>query len=102
MNLCALLTFGSLLAFVGGTSRDYNPHCRCLRMETKIIPPENLRSIRMVPEGPHCPQKELIATLVSGERVCLDLQSWWVKKLVLFILKKEFRQRPASHFRILA
>ncbi|XP_077399604.1 interleukin-8-like [Vanacampus margaritifer] len=102
MKLCALLTFGSLLAVVGGMppiSRDYNSHCRCLKMETRIIPPDSLRSIKVVPEGPHCTQTEIIAILVSAERVCLDRQSLWVKKLVHFVLEKQFRQRAGAHSR---
>uniref|UniRef100_A0A3Q3DE79 Chemokine (C-X-C motif) ligand 19 n=1 Tax=Hippocampus comes TaxID=109280 RepID=A0A3Q3DE79_HIPCM len=76
-------------------SRDYNTRCGCLRMETRIIPPDSLRSIKLVPEGPHCTQTEIIATLVSGERVCLHPQSWWVKKLVHFVLEKQLHRRAA-------
>ncbi|XP_077357701.1 interleukin-8-like [Festucalex cinctus] len=105
MKLYALLTFGILLAVVGGMppiNRNYNTHCRCLRMETRIIPPDSLRSIKLVPEGPHCTQTEIIAILVSAERVCLDPQSSWVKKLIHFVLEKQLRQRAGPRSRSLA
>ncbi|XP_051924655.1 C-X-C motif chemokine 19 [Hippocampus zosterae] len=98
MELRVLLAFWSLLAVGGGLppiSRDYNTRCGCLRAETRIIPPDSLRRIKSVPEGPHCTRTEIIATLVSGERVCLDPRSWWVKKLLHFVLEKQLRRRPA-------
>lgn len=41
-------------------SRDYNTRCGCLRTETRIIPPDSLRSIKLVPEGPHCTHTEIM------------------------------------------
>lgn len=41
-------------------SRDYNTHCRCLQVESRIIPPDTLRSIKLFPEGPHCPDTEVM------------------------------------------
>ncbi|KAF3837148.1 hypothetical protein F7725_004612 [Dissostichus mawsoni] len=49
-------------------SRDYNTHCRCVQVESRIIPPDSLRSIKLFPEGPHCPDIEVIAGLASGEK----------------------------------
>ncbi|XP_061664458.1 C-X-C motif chemokine 19 [Syngnathoides biaculeatus] len=100
MKFSVLLTFGTLLAVAGGIppiSRKYNTHCRCLRAETRIIPPDSLRSIKVTPEGPHCTQIEVIAILVGGERVCLDPHSWWVKKLVRYVQKKQLHQRAGAH-----
>ncbi|XP_061921536.1 C-X-C motif chemokine 19 [Entelurus aequoreus] len=96
MKICTLLTFGSLLALVYGMpplSRDYNTHCHCLQFETRVIPPDSLRSIRLVSEGPHCTNAEVIAILANGQRICLDPQSLWVKKLVHFVLEKQRHQR---------
>ncbi|XP_057710141.1 C-X-C motif chemokine 19 [Corythoichthys intestinalis] len=102
MKICSLLSFGVLLASVGGMppiSRDYNTRCRCLRAESRIIPPDSLRSIKVVPEGSHCTHTEIIAILVSGEQVCLDSQSSWVKKLVHFVLEKQPRKRSGANSR---
>ncbi|KAG7497266.1 interleukin-8-like [Solea senegalensis] len=74
-------------------SRDYNTHCRCLQVESRIIPPDSLRSIKLIPEGPYCANAEVIAGLASGEKVCLNPRSTWVKKLVHFILQKQLHQQ---------
>ncbi|XP_023153592.2 platelet factor 4-like [Amphiprion ocellaris] len=96
MKLCILVVLGTLLVIINGMppiSRDYNTHCHCVQVESRIIPPDNLKSIKLVPEGPHCPETEVIAGLVSGEKVCLNPQSSWVKKLVHFILEKQLLQQ---------
>ncbi|XP_034413075.1 C-X-C motif chemokine 19 [Cyclopterus lumpus] len=77
-------------------SRDYNTHCRCLQVESRIIPPDNLRSIKLVPEGPHCPVIEVIAGLSNGEKVCLNPGASWVKKLIHFILERQLHQQGGA------
>ncbi|XP_030609321.1 interleukin-8-like [Archocentrus centrarchus] len=92
MKLCMLVMLGTLFVLSDGMppiSRDYNTHCRCLQVESRIIPPDNLRSIKLIPEGPHCRETEIIAGLVSGAKVCLNPDSSWVKKLVNFVLEKQ-------------
>ncbi|XP_061769042.1 C-X-C motif chemokine 19 [Nerophis ophidion] len=96
MKIITLLTFCSLLALVCGMpplSRDFNTHCHCLQFETRVIPPDSLRSIRLLSEGPHCTNVEVIAILANGQRICLDPQSLWVKKLVHFVLEKQRNQK---------
>ncbi|XP_076018692.1 interleukin-8-like [Genypterus blacodes] len=95
MKLGILLLFGTLVVVINGMppiSRDYNTHCRCLQVESRIIPPDSLRSVKIVPEGPHCPDKEIIAGLASGEKVCLNPRSSWVKNLIQFILEMQLHQ----------
>ncbi|KAM8881567.1 C-X-C motif chemokine 19 [Synchiropus picturatus] len=99
MKLVVVFMLSSLLVMINGMppiSRDYNTHCRCLKVETRIIPPDSLRSIKLVPEGPHCPDTEVIAGLSSGEKVCLDPKSSWVKKLVQFVLEKQLQHQPKN------
>ncbi|XP_040035606.2 interleukin-8 [Gasterosteus aculeatus] len=96
MKLSVLLVFGTLLVLVYGMppiSRDYNTHCRCLQVESRIIPPDSLRSIKLVPEGPHCPDIEVIAGLADGRKVCLNPRAAWVKKLVHFVLERQLHQQ---------
>ncbi|XP_072232837.1 C-X-C motif chemokine 19 [Leuresthes tenuis] len=98
MKLCVLLLLGTLVVLINGMppiNRDYNSHCHCLQLESRIIPPDSLRSIKIVPEGPHCAEKEVIASLASGEKVCLNPRSTWVKKLVKFVLEKQLHQQAA-------
>ncbi|KAM6894987.1 interleukin-8-like [Lycodopsis pacificus] len=99
MKLSILLISGTLFVLVNGMppiSRDYNTHCRCLQLESRIIPPDNLRSIKLVPEGTHCPDIEVIAGLANGEKVCLNPRSSWVKKLITFVLEKQLHQQAAA------
>ncbi|XP_034086294.1 C-X-C motif chemokine 19 [Gymnodraco acuticeps] len=99
MKLCIVLVFGTLIALAYGMppiSRDYNTHCRCVQVESRIIPPDSLRSIKLFPEGPHCPDIEVIAGLASGEKVCLNPRSSWVKKLIQFVLAKQLHQKGGS------
>ncbi|XP_061566231.1 interleukin-8-like [Cololabis saira] len=96
MKLCTLLMLGTLAVLADGMppiSRDYNTHCRCLQVESRIIPPDTLKSIKLVAEGPHCPDTEVIASLTNGEKVCLNPRSAWVKKLVQFVLEKQLYQQ---------
>ncbi|XP_022619898.1 interleukin-8-like [Seriola dumerili] len=96
MKLCVVLVFLALSVDINGMppiSRDFNTHCRCLQVESRIIPPDNLRSIKLLPEGPHCSDIEVIAGLASGEKVCLNPRSSWVRKLIHFVLEKQLHQR---------
>ncbi|XP_029382240.1 C-X-C motif chemokine 19 [Echeneis naucrates] len=96
MKLCVSFIVVALFVVIQGMppiNRDYNTHCQCLRAESRIIPPDSLRSIKILPEGPHCPEKEVIAGLTTGEKVCLNPRSAWVKKLVQFVLEKQLRQQ---------
>uniref|UniRef100_A0A8C0YNQ6 tRNA methyltransferase 10B n=1 Tax=Cyprinus carpio carpio TaxID=630221 RepID=A0A8C0YNQ6_CYPCA len=38
----------------------YNSRCVCLRLESRIIPQENLRRVEILPRGPHCKTTEVI------------------------------------------
>ncbi|XP_036407697.1 C-X-C motif chemokine 19 [Megalops cyprinoides] len=66
----------------------YTGHCKCLNHEHRLIPARTLRSIEIFPRGPHCKTTEVIATLISGQRICLDQRATWVKKVVSFIKEK--------------
>lgn len=58
-----LFSYESMLELWTGMppiSRDYNTRCHCLQVESRIIPPDKLRSIKLIPEGPHCPETEVM------------------------------------------
>ncbi|XP_026208435.1 interleukin-8-like [Anabas testudineus] len=96
MKLCILLVLGTLFVIINGLppiSRDFNSHCRCLQVESRIIPPDSLRSIKLFPEGPHCAETEIIAELINKEKVCLNPKSTWVKKLISFVLEKQLHHQ---------
>ncbi|XP_056610883.1 interleukin-8-like [Triplophysa dalaica] len=67
----------------------YNRHCMCVKLESRVIPPDNLQSVEILPRGHHCKTTEVIAGLSSGEKICLNPRTPWVRKLINFIEKKE-------------
>ncbi|KAI5624656.1 hypothetical protein C0J50_15802, partial [Silurus asotus] len=69
--------------------KGYNSHCMCVKLESRIIPQHSLRSVEIFPKGSHCKNTEVIASLVSGEKICLNPHTMWVRKLIQFIEKKE-------------
>ncbi|XP_028997864.1 interleukin-8 [Betta splendens] len=93
MKLLILFVLGTLVVVINGLPPinrvHFNNHCRCLHVESRLIPPNSLKSIKLVPKGSHCPEIEVIAGLVSGESICLNPHSSWVKKLVSFVLNEQ-------------
>ncbi|KAB5579109.1 hypothetical protein PHYPO_G00190960 [Pangasianodon hypophthalmus] len=88
--LLALMTVTLLLtSAIQPLGKGYNSHCRCLKLESRVIPQHSLRSVEILPRGSHCKNTEVIAGLVSGEKICLNPQTTWVKKLIQFIEKKQ-------------
>uniref|UniRef100_A0A8K9WN53 Chemokine interleukin-8-like domain-containing protein n=1 Tax=Oncorhynchus mykiss TaxID=8022 RepID=A0A8K9WN53_ONCMY len=66
------------LTFIG----DYNRQCLCNQLESR-------QSVEILPRGPHCKTREVIAGLVSGEKICLNSHSGWVKKLARFVVERQ-------------
>ncbi|KAI2663003.1 Interleukin-8 [Labeo rohita] len=93
MNAFLILTvIGASIVLSDGVQplgAGYNSRCVCLKLESRIIPQENLRRVVILPRGPHCKTTEVVAGLSSGESICLNPRTPWVKKLILFIEKKE-------------
>ncbi|XP_053353554.1 interleukin-8-like [Clarias gariepinus] len=75
--------------------KGYNSHCMCLKLESRVIPQQSLRSVEIFPRGSHCKNTEVIAGLMSGERICLNPHTKWVKSLILYIEKKEIMMKKA-------
>ncbi|KAM3842420.1 C-X-C motif chemokine 10-like [Diretmus argenteus] len=100
MKLCLLLMCSTLVVLIDGmppVSRDYNTRCHCLGVESRIIPPDSLKSIKIIPETSHCPTTEIIAGLVNGEKICLNPESSWVRKLIHFIFQRQKQNRPSTN-----
>ncbi|XP_004596243.2 growth-regulated protein homolog gamma-like [Ochotona princeps] len=61
--------------------------CQCLQM-VQGIHFKNIQSVKMSPPGPHCDQTEVIATLKSGQDVCLNPEAPMVKKFLQKMLSR--------------
>ncbi|XP_040822934.1 growth-regulated protein homolog gamma-like [Ochotona curzoniae] len=61
--------------------------CQCLQM-VQGIHFKNIQSVKMLPPGPHCDQTEIIATLQSGQEICLNPEAPMVKKFLQKLLSR--------------
>ncbi|NXU34823.1 IL8 protein, partial [Drymodes brunneopygia] len=59
-----------------------NLSCRCVRRTRAFIAPAKFSSIDVWPVGSGCRRLEVVITLKSLKRVCVDPDTPWVKKLL--------------------
>ncbi|NXG18715.1 IL8 protein, partial [Grallaria varia] len=59
-----------------------NLSCRCRKTTRAFIPPEKYSSVEVRPVGSSCRRPEVVIKLKTLERVCVDPNSPWVKKLL--------------------
>ncbi|KAE8630908.1 hypothetical protein XENTR_v10001013 [Xenopus tropicalis] len=90
-TVLAILAFCLLCAAVTESipvSRTGELRCLCITTEKKPIHPKHIKNIEMIPKGPHCKNVEVIATLTSGDDVCLEPTAPWVKRIIEKILAR--------------
>ncbi|XP_068831736.1 platelet factor 4 isoform X1 [Capricornis sumatraensis] len=68
----------------GGEEKDLQ--CVCLKT-TSGIHPRHISSLEVIGAGLHCPSPQLIATLKTGRKICLDQQNPLYKKIIKRLLK---------------
>ncbi|KAJ7419116.1 C-X-C motif chemokine 5 [Willisornis vidua] len=59
-----------------------NLSCRCRKTTRAFISPEKFGSIEVRPVGSSCRRLEVVIQLKTLERICVDPNSPWVKKLL--------------------
>ncbi|NWI63576.1 IL8 protein, partial [Todus mexicanus] len=59
-----------------------NLSCRCVKTTKSIIHPSKYSSVEVRPVGSSCRRLEVVIKLKSRERVCVDPDAPWVKKLL--------------------
>ncbi|XP_045713960.1 platelet factor 4-like [Phyllostomus hastatus] len=75
--ISGLLLLGLLLlpAVVAGTSEpeegEGDLQCMCLKTTPRVHPKFIIR-LEVIRAGPHCPTSQMIATLKTGQQICLD------------------------------
>ncbi|XP_074544143.1 interleukin-8 [Halichoeres trimaculatus] len=86
-----VISFAMLLAFLTiseGMSLGVERHCRCIKTESKPIG-RHIEKVELIPASSHCEDTEIIATLkTTGDKVCLDPEAPWVKKVIQRIMSK--------------
>ncbi|XP_069086398.1 interleukin-8-like isoform X1 [Pleurodeles waltl] len=66
--------------------------CQCIKTESRIIHPKHIQTVELIQSGAHCPNLEVIATLKSGQVVCLDPSAKWVEKIIKRILQSSSKE----------
>ncbi|XP_030048357.1 permeability factor 2 [Microcaecilia unicolor] len=69
-----------------GASLRTELRCQCIKTISEFIPVKQIANVELIPEGPHCPTVEVIATLKSGMQVCLNPDAKWVQIIINKIL----------------
>uniref|UniRef100_UPI00398F29F8 interleukin-8-like n=1 Tax=Pristiophorus japonicus TaxID=55135 RepID=UPI00398F29F8 len=64
------------------SSLGVNLRCQCIKTAARFIHPKFMENIEIVPSGAHCGTVEIIATLKSGNQVCLNSEAWWVQRII--------------------
>ncbi|XP_010189812.1 PREDICTED: C-X-C motif chemokine 13-like [Mesitornis unicolor] len=87
MATWAALLLGVLLATQRPTDTaileaNGNLSCRCAKTTRAFIPPRKYGSVEVRPRGSSCRRLEVVIKLKSLERVCVDPDAPWVKKLL--------------------
>ncbi|XP_078533585.1 interleukin-8-like [Lissotriton helveticus] len=75
-----------------GASLQRSPtelRCQCVKTESGFISPKQIEKVEITPSGPHCPNVEVIMVLHSGQKVCVDPEAAWVKKIMDWISKRD-------------
>ncbi|XP_072318884.1 interleukin-8-like [Eucyclogobius newberryi] len=86
--LMVLLVF---LSTSEGVSLGVELHCRCILTESKPIG-RHIEKVELIPANSHCEETEIIATMKkTGQKVCLDPEAPWVKRVIKMILSSRRR-----------
>ncbi|KAJ1206000.1 hypothetical protein NDU88_001416 [Pleurodeles waltl] len=85
--LAMWLLCGSLSEGVSLQKSATELRCQCLKTESGFINPKQIQKVEIIPSGPHCQNVEVIMELHSGQKVCVDPQAAWVKKIMDWISK---------------
>ncbi|XP_067826369.1 interleukin-8-like [Heptranchias perlo] len=85
LTLFVLYVSSTQVASIGRTGM--NLRCQCIKTSSEFIHPKFMENIEIIPSGPHCGNVEIIATLKSTNRVCLDPEAHWVKIVIDRMIK---------------
>ncbi|XP_069486407.1 platelet factor 4-like [Ambystoma mexicanum] len=60
--------------------------CQCIKTESQPIHPKQMKTLEYLPSGPHCDHSEVIVTLTTGQKVCVDPNAKWMESILAKIL----------------
>ncbi|XP_078070570.1 interleukin-8-like [Mustelus asterias] len=73
--LCAITAQGIPIPGILG-------RCKCIRTTSKPVNPKNMRSIKYIPRRSQCETTEIIVTMKSGKKLCVNPNAQWVKIII--------------------
>ncbi|XP_074131453.1 C-X-C motif chemokine 13-like [Sminthopsis crassicaudata] len=73
-------------------TNDANHKCRCLKM-SEGVPVSVIKTLSISPPSSGCRNSEIIVTLKSGKKICMDPKSKWLN-LILKHLKRNKSTAP--------
>ncbi|XP_048797726.1 C-X-C motif chemokine 13-like [Lagopus muta] len=71
-----------------------NLNCRCAKTTTAFIPLRKYESVEVRPVGSSCRRLEVLIKLKSLERICVDPNTLWVRKLLQDLPKLRKKAAP--------
>ncbi|XP_036906866.1 C-X-C motif chemokine 10 [Sturnira hondurensis] len=92
MNQSALLIFCLILLTLSGAQGiplSRTTRCTCISISTRSVNPGSLAKLEVIPASQSCPRVEIIATMKSGEKRCLNLESKIVKNVLKALSNKQ-------------
>ncbi|XP_030048361.1 C-X-C motif chemokine 11-1-like [Microcaecilia unicolor] len=85
ISLCVTLAEG--LSIVGHSQR-----CLCDGKLYNLIPSRNIRKVEMFPQTPRCYNVEIVITMKTGKRWCLNPKAQRVRAVLgKFSMKRDFK-----------
>ncbi|MGH0136944.1 UNVERIFIED_CONTAM: hypothetical protein FKN15_006877 [Acipenser sinensis] len=85
LTLLLLLTGCTVLIHTAPLGMELR--CKCVKTISDFIPPKQITNLNITPEGPHCTNIEVIATLKNGgKEICLNPEAKWVQIVIKRIL----------------
>ncbi|XP_056424586.1 interleukin-8-like [Hyla sarda] len=73
--------------------------CQCINLAKPEKPIKGMKSLEIIPSGPHCKNTEVIITLQSGSSVCMDPTTSWLQRIIKNQLERqntEATQAPSA------
>ncbi|XP_033891923.2 interleukin-8-like [Acipenser ruthenus] len=90
LSLTLLLLLTGCAYLINAAPLGVELRCKCDETVSNFIHPKQIANLNVTPEGPHCSNMEVIATLKNGNEICLNPETKWVKRVIrLFHSAKE-------------
>ncbi|KAK6493257.1 interleukin-8-like [Huso huso] len=83
LSLTLLLLLTGCIVLIHTAPLGVELRCKCVKTISDFIHPRQITNINITPEGPHCSNIEVIATLKNGgKEICLNPETKWVQIVI--------------------